>query len=1099
MLNIYSSTRLGHKVRFLSVLLLLIISTAGFATTAPKTVLFNKSNEVFVTLDQRHGLGQPAVLSMARDNLGYIWVGTQSGLNRYDDYKFSQFNEKGSPLAELAGTYISSLCTTPNNVLWIGTRSGLSRYNYQTGQTTVITTANSKISSNKISSLSCSNNKVIAGTYEYGFFSIDSSTGKVINGSISDKMQVHDIIQTRHHNYIASSSGLFRQHKTTLKVEQLLSDNVYTLTSHQGWLFVALNNSAVRRYKLDGNFQEYEWQTLVHQGDYKAINAMVVLQNSLWIASKLGLHRYDLFGNLLHHYTANDNTGAGLVDNNILSLRAVNQHTLWVGTSSHGISHLNLSSRQLGHINQDIFGSDLFSNHDMRAFQFDDQHRLWMGSSQGLYIASDNTIKPASDYYSALSKFDMSFIADIRFFNGELWLTTFGHGVIRYNFDTNILKRYYTPKPKQIRRFIDLEPYRGEIITVARHNGLFRFDEQQSQLVPMFENSATQIPKSIYEIEVIDGDIWAGSLGDGLLKIQDGELYQFTKQQGSPSDMVYTVIESDNGLIWASTDAGIIVVDKKLSLKAVINRETGLANEAVWTMIKDQQGFVWAGTSGGLSRINTVDYSVTNFSVLDGAQGLEYNFGAAALSRGGDVVIGGSNGFNYFDPTKITLDSTLNSITLSKITVLGSAISPKATPEIALQEVEFLQEIALNYQQDILSFEYTSLNSSAQNVEYYYRVLGLSDDWIKMNQDSRQFNLMKLPPGGYTIEAYAKNNNGYTSPIHRLEVNVAAPWWWNLYSKTLYLFIICGLLMWFYHIRQQVLRNLEAQVIARTEQLSKKNEKLETAMAKLKHAQSSLVESEKMAALGGLVAGVAHEINTPLSIVKTAVSHNKDAIVELTKLVKDKALTAAKLDKSLAGQNEAYALMRSNLERAIHLISTFKQVAVDQSTEALREIELTEYIKEIMLAVHPLLRNKNIELRIEGEDNIKLQSYPGPLYQILTNLVNNSISHGFEDRDNGVISIEVVRKTDTATIYYRDNGNGIEQTIIDQVYEPFITTKRNKGGSGLGMHIVYNLITQLFKGSIDCKSPQSGGVLFTIELPYSPEKTDAIETQSILF
>lgn len=206
-------------MRFLSVVLLLLLSKGSFATTAPSTALLNKNNEVFITLDQRHGLGQPAVLSMARDNLGYTWVGTQSGLNRFDGYKFSQFNDKGSPLAELAGTYISSLCTTPNNILWVGTRSGLSRYNYQTGQTAVITTANSQISSNKISSLSCGNNKVIAGTYEHGFFSIDSETGKVITDSISAKMQVHDIVQTQHHNYIASSSGLFRQHKDTFAVE----------------------------------------------------------------------------------------------------------------------------------------------------------------------------------------------------------------------------------------------------------------------------------------------------------------------------------------------------------------------------------------------------------------------------------------------------------------------------------------------------------------------------------------------------------------------------------------------------------------------------------------------------------------------------------------------------------------------------------------------------------------------------------------------------------------------------------------------------------------------------------------------------------------
>lgn len=1096
----YSSTLfLGHSVRFLSILLLLMISDVGLASTTSTAKLFAKSNEVFITLDQRHGLGQPAILSMARDNLGYTWVGTQSGLNRYDGYKFTQFNDSGSALAELAGTYISSLCTTPNNILWIGTRSGISRYNYQTGKSQVLTKANSGITSNQISSLSCGENNVVVGSYDEGFFSINSHNGEVIPESVSWKMQVHEIIHTKDSIFLASSSGLFRQNKSTFEIEKLLNGNVYSIADYQKWLFLAFQDGSIKRYNLEGDFKTHDWHVSVNEGPYRAINDIAVLQNSLWIASKKGLHRYDLLGNIIHHYTQPENKSSGIADNNILSLLVVDQHTLWIGTGSNGVSHLNLTSHQLGHINQDTVGSDVFVNHDMRSFEFDDQNRLWIGSSQGLYIASHHTFKPASFHYPELAKFDLAFISDIRFFDGELWLTTFGDGVVRYNFETKEVTKFYTPKPKEVRRFIDLARYQGEIISVARHNGLFRFDSAQEKLLPMFETKNQPLLKSIYALEVIDGDIWAGSLGFGLIKIQDGTFHQFNKSVGAASDMVYSVVESDNGLVWASTDAGIMVVDKKLTLKKIINKQTGLANDAAWVLIKDKQGFIWAGTSGGLSRINPEDYGVTNFSVLDGAQGLEYNFGAVAVSQDGQLVIGGSNGFNYFDPANLIIDHTLNAITLSQMTVLGNVISPKLTPDIATQAVEFLREIQLHYQQDIMSFKYTSLNSASQNVDYQYRVLGLSENWIAMNKDSRQFNLMKLPPGNYTIEAFAKNNNGLTSPVHRLDVNLAAPWWWNMFSKTLYLLVICALLYWFYRIRQQVLINLEQTVAARTQQLSTKNDKLESAMAKLKHAQSSLVESEKMAALGGLVAGVAHEINTPLSIVKTAVTHNKDAINELTQLVEDKALTASKLDKSLAGQHEGYSLIRSNLERAIHLISTFKQVAVDQSTEALREIELTEHIKEIMLAVHPLLRTKNISLHIEGENSITLQSYPGPLYQILTNLVNNSITHGFENRESGDIYIHVTRKTDSAVIRYSDNGKGIEQSIITQVYEPFITTKRNKGGSGLGMHIVYNLITQLFKGSIECESPEQGGVQFTIELPLSPEKTESIETQSVLF
>ena len=205
------------------------------------TPTFSKSNENFTTLDQRQGLGQPGILSMTQDNLGYIWVGTQAGLNRYDGYKFLQFSDSKPALSVLAGTYISALCNTKNNILWIGTRSGISRYNYQTGDTSILSEENGKIPSNKISSLSCGDNRVVVGTFNNGTFALETTTGEMIADSITTPISIAHVYQFNNVTYIAGRDGFYRQWHSTNTLEKLTTDKVTSITANNEWIFLELS------------------------------------------------------------------------------------------------------------------------------------------------------------------------------------------------------------------------------------------------------------------------------------------------------------------------------------------------------------------------------------------------------------------------------------------------------------------------------------------------------------------------------------------------------------------------------------------------------------------------------------------------------------------------------------------------------------------------------------------------------------------------------------------------------------------------------------------------------------------------------------------
>ncbi len=240
---------------------------------------------------------------------------------------------------------------------------------------------------------------------------------------------------------------------------------------------------------------------------------------------------------------------------------------------------------------------------------------------------------------------------------------------------------------------------------------------------------------------------------------------------------------------------------------------------------------------------------------------------------------------------------------------------------------------------------------------------------------------------------------------------------------------------------------------------------------------------EKMAALGTLVAGVAHEINTPMGIGVTAASNLQDEVAHVRHLYNENAMRKEDLEDFLSASDQTTRILLNNLERAAALIHRFKQVAVDQSSEAMRNIHLQTYLRDMMKNLEPKIKQTQLQYTIECPDEITLDSYPGALSQIVTNLVMNAIMHAYEPGQSGLLTIRAGIVEEQVKLEFSDNGVGIPHSIIDQIFNPFFTTKRGAGGSGLGLHIVYNLMVQTLNGSIHCNSKSGEGTTFTLLWP----------------
>ncbi|BAL25263.1 PAS-domain containing protein [Azoarcus sp. KH32C] len=260
-----------------------------------------------------------------------------------------------------------------------------------------------------------------------------------------------------------------------------------------------------------------------------------------------------------------------------------------------------------------------------------------------------------------------------------------------------------------------------------------------------------------------------------------------------------------------------------------------------------------------------------------------------------------------------------------------------------------------------------------------------------------------------------------------------------------------------------------------------------TDVTELVRAQLELIRQEKMAALGGLVAGVAHEINTPVGIGITATSFLRERASEFSERYAKGQMKRSDLEAFLSTLDESLASLENNLHRAAGLVRSFKQVAVDQSSDAPRRFNVKEYLGEILDSLRPRLKRTPHTVSVECPDDLEIQSFPGAWSQILTNLIINSLQHGFTDDVAGHIEIVVREDAGTLWLTYRDDGRGMSADLARLIFDPFFTTRRSEGGSGLGMHIVYNLVTQQLQGRITCITAPGKGISFTITLPLTTE------------
>jgi signal transduction histidine kinase len=687
------------------------------------------------------------------------------------------------------------------------------------------------------------------------------------------------------------------------------------------------------------------------------------------------------------------------------------------------------------------------------------------------------------------------------------------------------------------------EDQRNIFWIVTNNGGLNIFDPEDERFISV-ENIPGNAPGLIDNLLVINedrhGDMWFGSFNFGVSRLiitrglvdsiravfggeinRDSLKFKFRNFKNNPFDphtlsgnQINDMYTDGSGRLWISTTNGLNLFDETNEFFYVFTTSDGLPDNCIFGILEDDHGNLWLSSRKGICKVVLKDgigedliTSVHVYNKEDGLQGDIFFENTCQKTEDGWMIFGGIHGLTYFHPDSIKKNYIIPPVYITDVLINEQSVySPEYTfLDTGLFETD---NIELSYKQNFLAFEYLALNySNAEQNQYRYKMEGLDKDWVEAGT-RRYAEYRDLNPGAYTFRVLGSNDDGvWNEEGASLGIIIHPPWYRTMLAYILYVILVAVAIYVIIQWRTFRLRKdkeiLEKQVKERTktieeqkgeimdvnteleeqkEELVQQKEELQITLDRLNETQAQLIQSEKLAALGGLVAGVAHEINTPVGISVTAASSLAEETQQMAVKYKENKISRSEFKDYLNTANQSAKLILANMERTASMVQSFKQVSVDQSTEQKRVFKLKEYSEDVIRSMYPRLKGKKVKINLEIDDQLELNSYPGAFSQILTNLVLNSVVHGFEKMDHGNINLTAHLEKKELQMEYHDNGKGIPEQNLDKVFDPFFTTNK-KAGTGLGLHIVYNIVNQKLNGSITCSSEKEKGVSFRLKIP----------------
>jgi len=1043
---------------------LILVFTLSLQGTGQPTYLFHH-------LSTNEGLSNSNVRTILKDSYGFLWIGTEFGLNRYDGYGFKIYTEKPKKENSLWASDILGLQEDGLGNIWISSVYGYTVYNrdkdcFITDIANLLQGLGIQVDRNYKVHVDKKHDLWVMSGQKAFFYDTRKKTLKVF----SVKVHIDEVVTTELSDDGQSLYGLLKSGvlwqvdkftgnqtihdlQDNSKAETLAKYNKVYIDNRGGiWLFSFKTDELIYRKSIKSDWKELALSSSIQTQSNVVLGVLDDGNGRIWISTDhKGIFIFDRANETLTNLLHDPGTNSSIASNNVSCLYQDNNGTVWMGHNKKGISFYHESF-------------DKFINivhpecKDISAIMEDRKGNVWLGTDgNGLYLA-ENIQKGEIRKLPMPNNAIVTLLEDGK---GRIWIGTYLNGLFCYE---NGQFRHYTKENSKLAAndIWDLKEDRYGNIWIGSLGGGIQCLRSDIESFDSLINVCEDV-KFALDMHYDGGDkLYIGSVfGLCVLDITTGNhiLYMgnYRWNQQYKQMLINSVLKDDNDNIWLGHSQGLTLWDLKKDTLYYINKENGLCDNIVRGIVEDNNHKIWVTTSNGLSVLSAerdiqgaMSITSRNFSTKDGLKSNYFNNHSICKLQNGDILLGGTEGYTIVNPNKLAEKEQLPvKVIFTGLSLANNNIQVDSLyngNKLLEHSIEHTSKITFSHKDKLIALQFATGDLlNADKVKYAYKMDGFNDQWLPTRENKIVFS--SLNPGSYKLFIKACNSDGvWNEEATVLNITVTPPFYLSNWAVVLYVLIAIGLIIF---------------IIYRTRKHHRI--KLERQRLQLKHEQETNLNEMKLR----FFTNISHDLRTPLTLILTPLQTILSGVLE-------------------DGLRKKLKTVNKNAEQLLQLINAlldFRKLDAGAETLRLQAGDFVAFIRELCFSFQAYAIDRHMNFAFSSDlEILPMQFDPDKVQKIILNLLSNAFKY---TPDNGSIKVHIFQEDDRVCVSVSDSGQGIGNADMEHIFERFYQASQKgleKTGSGIGLHIVSEYV-QMHRGTVTVANNEPQGSTFTIKLP----------------
>lgn len=1033
------------------------------------------------------GMSQSSATVLFEDSYGFIWAGTPNGLNKYDGTDFEIFEERQKGKPGLTNGSINSIYEDEGD-LYIATNRGLSVFDRGLNliKPFEFKDTGKAMESKHLRSVAKTNEFLWLGTYSEGLYRYDIKSGTLKNLLLDEKMEAENYNK----NYIVKIIPLDEGRLLIVSRSNILviSKNMEILAEIEESTFItAVTQSDKTNFILgtrNGSLIELnispasDLQTKRKEitPGFAILSLAKYIDGSIWVGTENnGLFIYNEAKESIRHLEYSLTRPNSISSNSIWSLLSTQEGMVWMAPFKNGLSFYDPEYSKFKHIGTDPFNPQSLNNRLVNCFSEDSNGNIWIGTDGGGLNHWNRATGTFEHFSLDNSNFGSNVIMSLlQTKNGELWAGTWADGITIFNTRNKTFKVWNSKNSfLKSNNITDLlKDKQGRIWIVSSFTGVQLYNpttKKHEDIVLKSKLDGTEINSAFTIFQDSKGHVWIGTQSSGLFKLTERDNswasvhYHKNQDQSSLSNgVINTIMEDKAGVLWVGTQGGLNKYLPNSDSFQAITKLDGLRNDAIKGIINDKEEQLWLSTEAGIIRYDTRTGETVDYDVADGLQSNEFNPNSFLTTAKGEYIFGGVNGLNIFTPNDIQKSTDVPDLFISGLKLFNRPVLPNDGTGILQKDISQADSLTFNYDQSVFNIDFKALTyRHPEKVNYAYFLQGFETDWNYVGNESSA-TYTSIAPGNYTLRIKSTNSDGiWVDNEENLPITIIPPFWQTLWFRVLVILFILLCLYIAYYIRISTFkknqRSLERKIDERTKELQQQKDKL------IETGKALELKNEE---IQRFTYAVSHDLKSPLSNIKGIAN-----LIPMEIVMED-----------FPNIEEYLSLIHLSCNNMSELIADITEIAhlgkIENTNEILNANEILNTSKSLIKAK---LDVSKTQLNI-SENLPHIYGDRKRIIQVFGNLLDNAIKY-MGDEPNPTIHVQYEEDEETNTFLIRDNGSGMDESSLKELFTPFKRFHSNVKGTGLGLYMIKKIMDS-HGGTIIAESEGKGkGTTFNLIFP----------------